>query len=395
MVHNFYGSGSPSGENIVFEVERNLLEQNGHEIRIFARYSDDIICKGMLGKIEGAISVPWNPFTVRDIKKVIDDFKPDVVHVHNTFPLISPSVFHAVGKKAAKVLTLHNYRLFCPAAIPMREGRVCTECIDKRSVMPAIEHGCYRKSRIATAPLATSVALHRMLGTWRTKVDAFIALTKFQRDLMTSGGLVSEKIHIKPNFYPGNPEIVPFISRSIYVVYVGRLSEEKGVLSLIKAWQMWGSTAPKLKIIGDGPLRNELQSLVGKCNIEFLGQIPYEETQAQIANAQLLVLPSECFEGFPMVVREAFALGTPVAVSNLGPLPSIVNDGFNGVLFEAGNPHSMISKVRNLMDNCELLANLASGARNSFETLYNEKANHRILIEIYEKAIAANLRSQN
>ncbi len=141
--------------------------------------------------------------------------------------MISPSVFHAVGRRAARVLTLHNYRLLCPAAIPMREGKVCTDCIRQRSVLPALQHGCYRNSRLATVPLATNVALHRGIGTWQHQVDAFVALSDFQRNLMADGGLPKDKIHVKPNFYAGSPVVQPYAERPGYIVFVGRLGEEK------------------------------------------------------------------------------------------------------------------------------------------------------------------------
>ena len=166
-VHNFYGSTAPSGENQVFEDEGELLEAHGHDIYSFTRHSDQIRKAGFVGSLRGALSTTWNPWMARAIVAISKSWKPDVVHVHNTFPLISPSIFHALsGKGVARVLTLHNYRLFCSAAIPMRNGKVCTACLDRRTVLPALQHGCYRNSRIATAPLALNVALHRAARTW-------------------------------------------------------------------------------------------------------------------------------------------------------------------------------------------------------------------------------------
>lgn len=390
LAHNYYGSAAPSGENQVFEAEGKLLRERGHEVSEFIRHSDAIRDKGAWGVVQGALSTPWNHFAAKAIEKMVEALQPDIVHVHNTFPLLSPAIFPAIGHRAARVLTLHNYRLFCPAAIPMRAGQVCTDCLDRRSVLPALQHGCYRGSRLATLPLAANVALHRRLGTWTKQVDAFIALTEFQRERMIQAGLPADLVHVKPNFYPGNPAIVPWADRRPCVVFAGRLSAEKGVLALVRAWLMWGASAPELRILGDGDLRGELERLAAtapKVPIRFLGQLAGVSAQEEIARARLLVLPSEWFEGFPMVVREAFAFGTPAAVSNIGPLPSIVRQGENGVVFAPGDPQSLLAAVRAAWEKTGELERLAAGARRSFEVLYTEEANYRMLMAIYAQAI--------
>jgi glycosyltransferase involved in cell wall biosynthesis len=390
LIHNFYGSSAPSGENQVFETEKNLLLQHGHEVEEFTRHSDEIRATGAIGIVKGALATPYNPFMARAIKKKVEQFKPDVVHVHNTFPLISPSIFSAIGQSAARVLTLHNYRLLCPAAIPMRDGKVCTACLDLRSVWPAIRHGCYRNSRIATLPLAANVALHRALGTWQHGVEAFIALTEFQRTTLVAAGLPGDKVYVKPNYFPGNPTVVPWPDRGTYAVFAGRLSAEKGVATLVKAWSSWGADAPELRIIGDGPLRGELEKAAAGTPIRFLGQLPADETIRQIAHGRLQLLPSEWFETFGLAIVEAFAVGTPAAVSNIGPLPSIVKYGMNGVVFEAANPQSLLTTVRNAWRTPGLLEQLGAGARQSFATLYTEDINYACLMDIYQQAIQRN-----
>lgn len=388
FVHNFYGSAAPSGENQVFEAEMALLRSRGHEVAEFTRYSDEIRAQGAFGAIRGAAATPWNPWMARLLKREMDCFNPDVVHVHNTFPLISPSIFSAIGRQAARVLTLHNYRLFCPAAIPMREGRVCIDCLDRRSAWPALRHGCYRGSRLATLPLVFGAELHRALGTWSRHVDGFIALSDFQRSLMAASGLPDAKIHVKPNFYPGLPAIVPWPDRAPYAIFAGRLSREKGVETLLHAWRLWGAAAPELRLAGDGELRPILERMAEGLSVRFLGQISSAEAQAQIAAARLLVLPSEWFEGFPMVVREAFAFGTPAAVSDLGPLPTIVQHGVSGVVFLAANPESLLSEVRAAWSTPGLLEHFGQGARAEFETKYTEEANYAMLMDIYRQAIS-------
>lgn len=389
LVHNFYGSAAPSGENQVFDAERELLRNHGHEVETFTRHSDEIRAKGIGGEITGAMATPWNPWTTQAIRRKIAAFTPDIVHAHNTFPLISPSIFHAVGTRAARVLTLHNYRLFCPAGIPMRNGTVCTTCLDRHSAWPGLRHGCYRNSWLATMPLAANVALHRFLGTWRKEVDAFITLSEFQRERMITAGLPVDQVQVKPNFYPGAPVAVPWTERRPCAVFAGRLTAEKGVEALIRAWLLWGAAAPELRIVGDGGLRSTLEQLAAthpEAPIRFLGQVDGKAAQAEIARARLLVLPSEWFEGFPMVVREAFAFGTPAAVSAIGPLPTIVRHGVNGVVFSPADPPSLLSQVLQAWETPGLLERLGQGARAAFETAYTEESNYQTLMDIYRKA---------
>ena len=307
LVHNFYGSAAPSGENQVFEAEKALLQSRGHEVAEFTRHSDEIRGPGVWGSIKGAAATRWNPWAAQAIRRAVARFLPDVVHVHNTFPLISPSIFHALaGMGVARVLTL---------------------------------------------PLAVNVALHRAAGTWSHQVDAFIALTEFQRQRMVDAGLPASRVFGKPNFYPGNPVVVPWAQRQPYVVFAGRLTAEKGVATLVRAWQLWGPEAPELRV------------------------------QQQIAQASLLLLPSEWFEGFPMVVQEAFAFGTPAAVSDLGPLPSIVRHGVNGLVFEARNPAALLREVRSSWSTPSLLSALGHGARAAFEANYTEESNYQAISE--------------
>jgi glycosyltransferase involved in cell wall biosynthesis len=355
-------------------------------VQTFTRHSDELTAQGKLGKIKGAVSVPWSPFSAQALRKVIGEFQPDVIHAHNTFPLLSPAVFPP-AKGVARVLTLHNYRLFCAAAIPMRDGRVCTDCLDHRSVMPALRHGCYRNSRIATLPLATSIALHRFRGTWKKDVEAFIVLSEFQKRVMVDAGLPVDRVHVKPNFHPGSPDVMPWNERADHVVFVGRLSAEKGVRTLLRAWELWGEGAPTLRIIGGGELRQELEKSAQGLRVEFSGQLQREETHAEIGKAKLLVLPSEWYETFGLVVTEGFARGTPAAVSNIGPLPNLVRDPESGGVFEPGNPESLLHTVRSAWEDPALLERWGHGARAAFEAKYTEDANYAMLMEIYEQAI--------
>ncbi len=398
LVHNFYGSSAPSGENTVYTAEKSLLQANGHDVVEFTRHSDEIRRQAAWGAIKGALSTPWNPFALIKVARALGREQPAIMHAHNTFPLLSPAIFHAAKQTAtATVLTLHNYRTVCAAAIPMRAGQTCTECIDRHSVLPALRYGCYRHSHLATLPLATSIALHQKLGTWQEQVDAFIVLTDFQRQLMIKAGFPAERLHIKPHFYPDPPAPLPWAQREDRVVFVGRLGEEKGVRFLLDAWRQWGEQAPSLELIGDGPLRAELQQLAQGLGdgVIFSGQLPFAETQLRLAKAKLLVLPSLCFEGFPMVIREAFALGVPVAASNLGAMASLVEDGRNGVLFEPGSVNNLSQNLAASWNDQGLLETMAQAARAEFEEKYTAEANYRLLMDIYQKAIENRRRKLN
>jgi len=393
LVHNFYRSALPSGENQVFEMERALLQKHGHDVRLFTRHSDELAAQGALGKIKGAVSVPWNPFSSRALRKVIQDFRPDVAHVHNTFPMLSPSVL-AAAKGVARVMRLPNFRLFCAAGFPVRDGNVCIDCLEQRSPLPALKHGCYRGSRAATAPLVANIALQKFRGTWKKDVEIFLALSEFQRELMVNAGLPAEKVLVKPNFHPGNPEVLSWSEREDRVVFVGRLSAEKGVRTLLRAWALWGESAPILRIVGDGELRQELEQVAQGLPVEFAGQLSPDETHTEIGRSRLLVLPSEWYETFGLVVTEGFARGTPAAVSRIGPLPDLVRTPESGCTFEPANPESLLNAVRSAWENPARLERWSRGARAAFEAKYTEDANHAMLMGIYEQAIERTKRTE-
>jgi glycosyltransferase involved in cell wall biosynthesis len=391
LVHNYYGSSAPSGENAVFESELAMLKNFHHQVIPYIRHSDEIREQGVLGIVKGAFSTPWNFFAIKKLRRVLQTEKPDVMHVHNSFPLFSPGIFYAAkDSQVATVLTLHNYRIFCAAGIPMRDDKPCTLCIDRKSIWPALRFGCYRNSRLATLPMAFMIALHRNLNTWGRKVDVFITLTSFQRKLLVKAGLPENRTHIKPHFYPNPPQPQRWDEREDMVVFVGRLGKEKGVSFLLEAWKVWPE-APKLVIIGEGPEGDFLRNEVMRCGlfdkIIFSGQLPFVKVQNHLSRAKLLIVPSINFEGFPMAIREAFALGVPVAASNLGSMASLVEDGRTGGLFEPANARGLASVVQRLWGDQEKLHEMAIAARNEFELHYTEEVNYQRLIELYSKAI--------
>ena len=392
IVHNFYGSAAPSGENAAVESEIALLREHGHEVTTFFRHSDRIRNRGVLGLAEGALATPWNPLTRAELRRFLKAERPAVMHVHNTFPLLSPSIYSAArGLGIAVVLTLHNFRLFCANGLAMRDGVPCTKCLDEESSAPALRHRCYRGSRVATLPVAAMIGLNRALGTWTRHVDAFVALSRFQRDLMAQFGLPADRLVIRPNFYATAIEPLPWDQRDDKAVFIGRLSHEKGAHVLVEAWIQLGDAAPHLEIIGDGPERSGLEHQIASSGaakrVRFLGQLPFEATQAHLARARALVVPSLCFEGFPMVVREAFANGVPVIASRIGSLADIVADGVTGAHFRAGSAGDLSETVRALWRVPQAIERLSGAARDPFEADLTASAGYARLMAIYRSAM--------
>jgi glycosyltransferase involved in cell wall biosynthesis len=387
VAHDYYASGAPSGENVVYEAERDLLRAHDHHVVEFVRHNDEL--RGGLGPLRGGLAACWNPFTVAELGSLLDRERPEILHVHNFFPLLSPAVFGVAHRRAVgTVLTLHNYRLFCAAGTLVRNGSGCTLCIDRRSTFPGLRHGCYRQSRAASVPVAAMIAIHRWLGTWTRNVDAYVALTEFQRGLVVAAGLPAERVFVKPNFHPGPPRVVEWDNREPRVAFVGRVSVEKGVHVLLEAWRLWGPSAPILEIVGDGPERVALieraRTLGIQERVKFVGHLGHTDAQRHIGGSRLIVVPSLWFETFSLVLMEAMAMGVPAAVSEIGPLPALVDNGQTGLLFRPGDPKDLYTKVAALWSEPDRLQELGRRARAKFESEYTAKRNHALLSRIYD-----------
>jgi glycosyltransferase involved in cell wall biosynthesis len=390
LAHNHYGSSAPSGENAVFEAECRLLAEHGHEVLRFERRSDAIRSQGLVGLARGALSTPWNPFAARELRALLERERPDVLHVHNPFPMLSPAVFHAArGLPVATVWTLHNYRPFCAAATLLHDGAPCTACIDRRSVLPGLRRGCYRGSRIATLPLSGMIALLGRAGTLAREVDAFVVLTEFQREMVVRAGLPERRVHVKPNFHPAPPDPAPWQDREPRLLFAGRLGPEKGVRVLLDAWSLWPD-APLLEIAGDGPERAALEERARVhglgSRVRFLGQVSPDEVGRRMAHARALAVPSLCFEGFPLVVRDAFAAGVPVVASRIGALERIVRDGATGILFSPGDPADLARRLSQAWGDPARLAAMGRAARIEFESTCTADRSHGRLLDVYEAA---------
>jgi glycosyltransferase involved in cell wall biosynthesis len=391
LVHSFYGSTAPSGENSAYRAEADLLQSRGHSVIEFNRHSDEILQQGIYGTLKGAVSAVWNPFSLHALKRKLRETKPDIVHVHNTFPLLSPSVLYAPREQnIPTVMTMHNYRIGCSAGTAVRKDQACTLCLDKKSVIPALRYGCYRESRIATLPVSVMIAFHNAKKTWRNNVDAFITLTDFQRETMVRFGIPTESLFVKPHFLEHPPQPIPWKERDNKAIFVGRLYAAKGIHVLLEAWKRMGKGAPHLEVVGDGPMRAQLvrstQESEASDSVSFLGNVSREEAMDRISRAKLLIVPSLCLEGFPMVVQEAFALGVPVAASKIGSLPNLITENKTGKLFIPGDAGDILSCVRELLADDTKLRILSENARHEFDEKYTAEKNYSTLMTIYKAA---------
>jgi len=379
LVHNFYRHAG--GEDAVFGHEGELLTAHGHDVREFTVSNEDI--RGPLGAFRAAMAVPYSVRARARMAKLLGEHAPDLVHVHNFFPLLTPSIFDACrDARVASVMTLHNYRLICPAATLYRDGRVCEECVTG-SPYRAVLHGCYRGSRSGSLAVARMVARHRRCGTWATRPDRFIALTEFAKRKFIEGGLPGAHIRVKANFLPDDPAVVggQAAGRS-GALFVGRLSPEKGIGTLLDAWQ---DMDVPLRVIGEGPLLEEARRRKGPA-VTVSGAMGKEDVAAAMARAAFLVLPSQWYEGFPMVLVEAFRAGLPVIASKLGAMAEIVEDGKTGLHFTPGDASDLAAKVRFAVANPDAMRAMGVNARKIYVENYTAGVNYARLMEIYDEA---------
>lgn len=376
VAHNAYQHRG--GEDAVVEAEIALLREHGHEVEIYQLHNDAL--KQMSGAA-AAVSAIWSQRSAGDIDELCSRFAPDVIHVHNTFPLISPSLYWAAGRnKVPVVQTLHNFRLLCPQAIFLREGKICEACIGK---LPwrAVVHKCYRESAAQSAVVTGMLAAHRTIGTYRERITRYIALNRFARDKYIEGGLPADRFRIKPNFAPSSR--MPGWNDRSGGMYVGRLSSEKGVDVLVAAARL---TQVPVDVIGGGPLEALAREAFGE---RYLGFLPLEEIMERMHEALFMVLPSICYENSPRAIVEAFSCGLPVIASRLGALADIVDDGVTGLLFSPGDAKDLAEKIAWAAAHPVQMARMGQAARAEYEANYTPERNHEMLVDIYEDAITA------
>jgi glycosyltransferase involved in cell wall biosynthesis len=386
LVHNQYQQ--PGGEDQVFAAEGALLETYGHQVLRYCVHNDRVAGTNPLALAGATV---WNRSSYRELRSLIRRERPRVAHFHNTLPLISPAGYYAAKAEGVPVVqTLHNYRLLCPNALFFRDGHVCEDCRGKFVPWPGVLHACYRGSRPASAAVAAMLATHRGLRTWTEQVDVYIATTEFARKKLIQGGVPAEKLKVKPNFL--HPAPGPGAIRDYYALFVGRLSPEKGVGTLLKAWEHSRGLMP-LKIVGDGPLAGEIADATGGLarRAEWLGRQPRERVLTLMKEASVLVFPSTCYENFPMTIVEAYAVGLPVIASNLGGMSSLIDHGRTGLHFRPGDPEDLAAKVAWASAHPAELAGMRVAAWGEFEAKFTAERNYRALKEIYETASARHI----
>ncbi|MCA6122028.1 glycosyltransferase [Bradyrhizobium sp. WSM 1704] len=381
VAHNYYQQAGGEDEQVAVEVA--MLRSFGHEVAQFSLHNNAIDAMNRLALASRTI---WNRSSSLELTRLLRTHRPQIVHFHNTFPLISPAAYWAArAEGAAVVQTLHNFRLCCINAVLFRDGRVCEDCLGKAVPWPGILHKCYRNSLGASSATATMVATHRLLGTWQKAVDVYIALSEFSRGKLLQGGLPADKITVKPNFVYPDPG--PGNGNGRFALFVGRLSQEKGIETLLAAWRRLRDDI-QLKIVGDGPLAQQVrEAAAADGRIEWLGYKPLDFVHRLLGEAAVLLLTSRCYENFPRVAVEAFAKGTPVIASRLGAMAEIVEDGRTGLHFEPGDADDLAAKVGGLLAHPSELAQMRGAARERFAQNFIAETNHDMLMAIYQRAV--------
>ena len=379
IAHNFYQQAG--GEDAVFAAERDLLRSHGHDVETVTDHNDRI--EGM-HPVTLALGTIWSREGYRAVRAALRRSRADILHVHNTFPLLSPSVYAAARAEGVPVVqTLHNYRLVCPAGTLFRDDRVCRDCMDAVGPWPAVRFGCYQGSRLRSGGVASMLLFHRLARTWSRQVARYIVMSRFARELFIEAGLPAERLVVKPHFVAPDPGIGR--GEGGYALFVGRLAPGKGLETLCRAWRRLGDL--ELKIAGDGPLAARVRELAaGAPNITLLGHRSRTEVAALMGSAGAVVFPSESYESFGLVVIEAFARGTPVIAARVGSTEELVSDGINGVTYAVGDVAALASCARRLLRAPTTLAALRVGARRSYEAAFTAERNYEHMIAVYEAA---------
>lgn len=381
QVHNRYQI--PGGEDTVAENERRLLEAQGHRVVRYFRDNKEMKDFSLLRKLLLPVTTVFNPRTYREVRRLIRTEHIDIVHVHNTLNLISPSVYYAALAEGVPVVqTVHNFRLLCPGATFYRDGHICEDCL-RGGLGCAVKHSCYRGSRLQTLACVISTKIHRMTGIYG-KLN-YICLTEFNREkLLNLKQVRPERVYVKPNFVENDPEpILPEENRLNQMVFAGRLEKLKGVDVLLKSWKLLGENAPQLILCGTGPLEDWCRDYIREHavqNVQMRGFTPNAEVRRLMAQSRALILPTRWYEGFPVSIVEAFSVGTPVLCSDLGNAGSIVTEGVTGRKFRPDSPEDLARAVGTSGGMCEsTYAQYLSG--------YTAERNYETLEAIYRQAL--------
>ncbi len=389
QVHNWYRSAAPSGENRVVEREGAALTERGHEVVRFDRYSDEIEQWSAPRKAALPGQIVWSRGARRDLRARLRATRPDVVHVHNTFPLLSPSVLHACRDEGVPVvITLHNYRLMCAGGSFFRDGAICRDCVSGPAIQ-AVVHGCYKDSRLATAPVALSNALHRQA--WRTLVSAYIFISAAQRDLLAELNLTPERVFVRHNLIPRRS--MPHTDPEHSVLYAGRLDEAKGVRVLMAAWDQYlrkgGENPLSLVIAGTGVLQAEVAAwAASRPSVRLAGHVTDDQAASLMSKSRAVILPSIWAEPFGLVAVEAMAAGTACVASDHAALPELITHGVDGTLVPPGDPGALAAAIADVRTRPEAYAAYGVAARETYQKKFDPEQNIDQLLGIYGYAMA-------
>lgn len=385
LVHNYYKI--PGGEDTAVENERQLLEEQGHFVCLYTRSNREMDGFPIWRKLLLPLTSLFSLRTYREVKKLIRENRIDIVHVHNTLTLVSPSVYYAAfacGKPV--VQTIHNFRLLCPAAIFTRDGKVCEDCVN-RGLKCAVRYKCYRNSRTQSLMSAAILTVHRCLGTYRRLF--YICLTDFNREkllLLNQEGkkerIAPEKTFVKPNFVKLPAALLAEdIRKREQYLYVGRLEKLKGIHVLLEAWKAFPEK--KLLLCGNGPEEAWVRAYINEnhlTGVELLGTRPHEEALRLMAESRALILPTMCYEGQPMVILESYAAGTPVIASDIGNAGNMVEPGVTGIRFARGDAASLRDAVARMEEKVDWDTGTV------YQRQYTPERNYELLLRIYERA---------
>ena len=379
MVHNFYQIGG--GEHTVFRNEVDLLRENGHRVIEYTR-SNDELKESKIKMLLLPITTIWSFKTYFEVKRIIREQQIEIVHCHNTFPLISPSVYYAARSLNVPVIqTVHNFRFLCPNGLFYCDGNICEQCCKKGNFIDAIKYKCYRDSRIQTLVVIAMLRFHRMIGTYR-KIS-YIFLTEFNKTKFAKlVDVDSDQVYIKPNFVDKGKNIN---DRNIYgkkFVFASRLDENKGIKQLLENWE----NLPKdfeLVVFGDGPLKELVIEKAGtNSNIKYFGFQKQETIFKELSTSVALMFPSICYEGFPMIIAESMSIGCPVVCPDLGNHGDIVKISNGGVVYENGK-ESFEAALDDIIENN---AFYSSKCLDYYNDVLSKEMNYKKVVEIYDKA---------
>jgi len=391
VAHSRYRSSSASGENRVVDVEVAALRAAGHEVVLFQRHSDDFLNRSQLRQAALAPGTVWNRHTRAALRARVRSVRPDVVHVHNIWPLLSPSVLSAPGLEAVpSVVTLHNYQVACPVGTFQRGDHPCHECADDRLSLGAVRHGC-----VATSPAVALAALSKAvnLGSWKTAVSAYVFLSDAQRRHLLPVGLPPGRAFVKWNLVPDPSIQGPPAQFTPTIVYIGRLNPVKGIDVLLRAWDLARTAMVdaglRLVLIGDGPLRSKVEAWAAeRAEVDVHGSLPHQDAMRLLAGARAAVVPSTWPEPFGLSAVEAMATGVPVIASGHGALAELVRPGVDGQWFYPGDAQDLAERLRSTVTQASHWRAMGSGARQTYLARHHPSANLNRLIEIYDYAIA-------